>query len=359
MYKSKFTTKGIKKIDYLLYISSFLSLLMIILLLTSSKSISYNIDKTKKNIFLEENEFTVDLNKKYNEIMSVHDTSKESIEAKDRERTDTVKISKKIKIIKEVGDSILKKNKIQDKKLEEIKKIINKKLLYKKSDIVNNKYKLNNQNPKISYIVKRGDNLWKISKKFNISINDIVDLNNIKNPNLIVPGQKILISSNKFNHLKINSSVIPSKKNKITKISKIKKRKKFKFIWPLKGRITSEFGVRRSPYNKKMEFHTGIDVACKLGRNFTAAERGKVIFCGIKGGYGKAILIQHKNGYKTFYAHALLTYVKTGQYVEKNQVIGRVGNTGLSTGPHLHFEIRKYDVAIDPTTLINKRLLFY
>lgn len=359
MYKSKFTTKGVKKIDYLLYISSFLSLLMIVLLLTSSKSISYNVDKTKKNIFLEESDFTVDLNKKYNEVMSLNDTNKKDTETEDRKKTDIVTTSKKIKIIKKVGNSILKKNKTHNKKLEEIKKIINKNLLYEKSDIVDNKYKLNNQNSKISYIVKRGDNLWKISKKFNILINDIIDLNNIKNPNLIVPGQKILISSNKFKLLKINSFIIPSKKNKNTKISKIKKRKKFKFVWPLKGRISSEFGVRRSPYNKKMEFHTGIDVACKLGKNFTAAERGKVIFCGIKGGYGKAILIQHKNGYKTFYAHALLTYVKTGQYVEKNQVIGRVGNTGLSTGPHLHFEIRKYDVAIDPTTLINKRLLFY
>ncbi|MBU1076553.1 MAG: LysM peptidoglycan-binding domain-containing M23 family metallopeptidase, partial [Spirochaetes bacterium] len=216
---------------------------------------------------------------------------------------------------------------------------------------------INKNSEEVYYTVKQKDNLWKISKKFDIHVNDLVEANKIKDPNIIIPGQKLLIPEGKSSDLDL-SSISLSQQNMNNTIP-VRKNQKFKLTWPLKGRITSEFGVRRSPYNKKMEFHTGMDIASKLGKDFEAAERGKVVFSGIQGGYGKTILIRHKNGYSTFYAHALLSYVKTGQYVERGQVIGRVGNTGLSTGPHLHFEIRKNNIAIDPSTIINKRLLFY
>ena len=330
--------KNMKKIDYLLYISSFLSLSMIIILLTSSSSISYNINKKDNTSSYTIQSYTFDQDKRKNKNLD-----KQEVNAKyNNEQIDLI-------------DKTIEKNK------ESIKKILNQ--TDESINIESSIQPVKNIERKVCkvYIVKKGDNLWKIAKKNNITISAILKKNKIKNANLIFQGQKIIIPADEY--IDVSNKIIHRSTKKITQkkhynISK-KINKKFKFFWPLKGRVSSEFGVRRSPYNKKMEFHTGIDIAAKLGKNFRAAERGKVTFEGIKGGYGKTIIIQHKNGYKTLYAHALLTFVKNGQHVEKGQLIGRVGNTGLSTGPHLHFEIRKFNVAIDPVTLINKRYLYY
>ena len=87
-----------------------------------------------------------------------------------------------------------------------------------------------------------------------------------------------------------------------------------------------------------------------------ASSNGKVIFAGRKGGYGKMIMISHKNGFTTRYGHLSLFFVKINQYVKAGQIIGRVGSTGLSTGPHLHFEVRKYGRAVNPLKYIGKQI---
>lgn len=327
---------------------------MIVILLTSSKSISYDIDKNNK--VQNDNEYVFSVNED-NENSSKIIPNKLNV----NEFNDKFSLEEK-------KDDLEEKIGKTDKFINKDKKIILEKENNKEFDSLdkNNTLKpkknIKTQKNENKYIIKKGDNLWNIARKYDISLNRLLKYNNINNPNLIHPGQALIIpSTSVIKNIKTDTISYNKKNNKVKSTRRIKKKysKKFKFIWPAKGRITSEFGVRRSPYNKKMEFHTGIDIACKLGKNFTAAERGKVIFSGIRRGYGKTIIIQHKNGYKTVYAHALLSLVKTGQYVEKGQLIGRVGNTGLSTGPHLHFEIRKHNVALDPTTKINKRLLYY
>jgi len=113
-----------------------------------------------------------------------------------------------------------------------------------------------------------------------------------------------------------------------------------KLLRPVPGVIESGFGPRVHPITGKTRMHTGLDMHGDAGTPIRAAEDGKVIFSGLKGGYGKAIMIDHGGGMVTLYAHQSKLLVKEGQRVAAGDVIGLIGSTGLSTGPHLHFEVR-------------------
>ncbi|MBN2442001.1 MAG: M23 family metallopeptidase [Spirochaetales bacterium] len=122
-----------------------------------------------------------------------------------------------------------------------------------------------------------------------------------------------------------------------------------KFIFPLpKGRITSVFGRRQSPFTGHKEVHNGIDIGAKEGSDVLAARAGKVIKCGYDKIYGNYVLIAHDEGYQSFYGHLKDFYVHLHMKVYSGMVIGRVGTTGRSTGPHLHFEIKKNGSYKDP-----------
>lgn len=112
------------------------------------------------------------------------------------------------------------------------------------------------------------------------------------------------------------------------------------FVWPVKGRISSSFGYRTHPIYGVSKMHTGIDIAVSWGTGIEAADSGTVIFAGWRGGYGKAIMISHGNGLVSLYAHQSSLLVGKGETVARGQEIGRIGSTGYSTGPHLHFEVR-------------------
>lgn len=121
-----------------------------------------------------------------------------------------------------------------------------------------------------------------------------------------------------------------------------------KYIWPVRGQIVQNFGWRIHPILRKRQFHTGLDIAVEYGRPILAADSGVVIFSGYNGGYGKMLLIDHGSGFSTLYGHASALLVDKGQTVVKGQVVAKVGTTGLSTGPHLHFEIRKNGTPVNP-----------
>lgn len=124
-------------------------------------------------------------------------------------------------------------------------------------------------------------------------------------------------------------------------------------LWPVEGRVTSEFGWRRNPITKRgNEFHEGIDIAARPGTPVKAAADGKVVFAGYRSGWGRVLLIDHGNGYQTQYAHNSSLLVKAGEQVKKGQIVARVGNTGRSTGAHLDFRIIKNGEAIDPRLLL-------
>jgi len=128
-------------------------------------------------------------------------------------------------------------------------------------------------------------------------------------------------------------------------------------IVPLRyTRISSKFNLKRfHPILKRYRAHLGTDFAAPTGRKVHATADGKVIHKGRKGGYGKTIMIQHKNGLRSLYAHlnSYNTKIKVGQYVKQGRYIGRVGSTGRSTGPHLHFGIYKNGRAVDPQKMLS------
>lgn len=124
------------------------------------------------------------------------------------------------------------------------------------------------------------------------------------------------------------------------------------FMWPIAGAISSGFGYRRHPIHKRSLMHTGLDIAGPNGGAVRAADGGQVISAGWKGGYGKAIMINHgnRNGKNlvTLYGHLSRISVSVGQNVSKGEVIGYEGSTGYSTGPHLHFEVRVDGAPVNP-----------
>ena len=113
------------------------------------------------------------------------------------------------------------------------------------------------------------------------------------------------------------------------------------FVHPVDGRITSGFGVRRDPFTEKHKFHKGIDIACGIGTRVVASAEGTVVFAGTKKGYGKTVIIEHRNGYRTLYGHLSKIQVKNGDKVKQGARIALSGMTGRATGPHLHFEVRR------------------
>ncbi len=121
---------------------------------------------------------------------------------------------------------------------------------------------------------------------------------------------------------------------------------------PVTGYITSRYGRRVDPLNDKKAFHSGIDFRGKYGDKIRATAHGKVVYAGRNGGFGKFIKIDHGNGYTTSFAHMKKVEVKKGQYVKQGQVIGRVGSSGRSTGPHLHYEISRNGKTINPYRFI-------
>lgn len=120
-------------------------------------------------------------------------------------------------------------------------------------------------------------------------------------------------------------------------------------IKPLEGPLTSGFGLRHHPLYGRQHFHHGVDIAARTGSRVMATGDGIVSFAGYERGYGQKIVISHGYGFTTLYAHLSKALVRQGQRVRRGEVIALSGNTGISTGPHLHYEVHKEGIRTDPT----------
>lgn len=123
-------------------------------------------------------------------------------------------------------------------------------------------------------------------------------------------------------------------------------------LWPARGWVTSDFGLRLDPYTAQRIMHRGIDIANRHGTPVVAPADAIVVFSGVEGGYGKVLVLDHGFGVKTRYAHLAEMNVALGEKVKRGQRIGAVGNTGRSTGPHLHYEVRVNGISENPRKFI-------
>ena len=119
-------------------------------------------------------------------------------------------------------------------------------------------------------------------------------------------------------------------------------------VWPVRGWLTSRYGYRKNPYGGGTKLHAGIDIAAPRGTPVVAPSDGHVIFAGYHTAYGNLVVIDHGYGLSTKYAHMSRLHVRVGQRVHANELIGRVGNTGRSTGPHMHFEVHQDGASVNP-----------
>ena len=123
-------------------------------------------------------------------------------------------------------------------------------------------------------------------------------------------------------------------------------------VWPLEARISSSFGWRKDPISGTKLFHEGIDLAAEEGTDVKAVMAGRVQITDDQKGYGKVVVLDHGHGFTTLYAHNRDIIVKAGDWVTKGSSIAKVGSTGRSTGPHLHFEVRRDGKKLDPENFL-------
>jgi murein DD-endopeptidase MepM/ murein hydrolase activator NlpD len=123
-------------------------------------------------------------------------------------------------------------------------------------------------------------------------------------------------------------------------------------IWPVKGWLTSSFGYRSSPFTGRRELHQGLDIATRSGTPIIAPADGLVVFAGREGGFGNMIIIDHGYGITTRFGHCSSLEAKLGQKVQRGDVIARIGSTGRSTGPHVHYEVAVNGVSVNPSRYI-------
>jgi bla regulator protein BlaR1 len=152
------------------------------------------------------------------------------------------------------------------------------------------------------------------------------------------------------------SAKIQATETKSEEVTETTPAENIEWLWPLDNkykRISSSYGNKMHPVLKKETFHSGIDIPAPRGNDIKSTRSGKVIFSGEIGGYGRTIIIDHGDGYATFYAHTSELLVNRDDAISAGTIIAKVGSTGRSTGSHLHFEIRKDGKTLDPLTLVS------
>jgi murein DD-endopeptidase MepM/ murein hydrolase activator NlpD len=189
----------------------------------------------------------------------------------------------------------------------------------------------------IYHIVRPGQSLADISRAYGASIQDILKTNALGESMTLKPGDILYLPGGAYLTLQdvrwiaLNSLTLQKG-----------------FMKPTTGRFSEAFGERIDPISHKPEFHGGLDLAPGKGARVFASQDGQVLYAGIRAGYGRLIILDHGEGLTSWYAHLDEILVKPRQQVKRGDLIGKVGNTGHATGPHLHFEIRLHGKPQNP-----------
>ncbi len=182
----------------------------------------------------------------------------------------------------------------------------------------------------VPHTVQKGESLESIAASYNVPLSDILDANDLQTA-LIKPGQQLFIPGAEISEYTYKRAMGTL------------------FVYPSQGRLTSGFGYRLDPFTGIRRMHYGIDLANDVGTPVRATMGGTVAVTGNQiRGYGKYVVVKHKYGFQSLYGHLDSIGVRQGQYVSQGQQLGTIGNTGRSTGPHLHFAIYKNNAPVDP-----------
>ncbi|HCJ11228.1 MAG TPA: hypothetical protein DHW14_08735 [Clostridiales bacterium] len=187
----------------------------------------------------------------------------------------------------------------------------------------------------VLHTVQPGDTVSALAEKYGVEPDVIVQANALDDPEALEPGTEVIIPG--ATPTIVRTVIVGGRAVAIYG----------EYRWPVLGPVTSYYGPRWG------RFHHGIDIGAPYGSYIRAARAGRVVFAGWKGGYGYTVILDHGDGVTTLYAHASRLLVRYGQWVETGQVIAKVGSTGYSTGPHLHFEVRVNGVSVNPLFILN------
>lgn len=209
----------------------------------------------------------------------------------------------------------------------------------------------------VTHQVQKGQTLYRIAKTYDVSVDELMDANRIDDPRdlkigelLYVPGARVRRDVTPFDSPEpeaqarvavTNATVAPEKEKRQSRVAPVG-RGNGSLDWPLRGVLYARFG------KKGKELHDGIDLAAPAGLPVKTAAPGTVIFAGDQKGYGLIVIVEHDSGLITLYAHNRDLRVKTGQKIRDGQVVATVGDSGRTSGPHLHFEVRKDGHPVDP-----------
>jgi lipoprotein NlpD len=196
----------------------------------------------------------------------------------------------------------------------------------------------------VYHVVERHQTLYRICKTYEVDIHEVATINGITDHSKIQTGQRVFIpGARKVLKVEIVIDDVAAEQVETERERPKTVYKQMDFIWPVEGRLGDGFE------DNERERHQGIDIRASQGTPIKASGPGTVIYSGntIRG-YGNMVILRHSKEYVTVYAHNQVNLVEEGTRIEKGQVIGKVGQTGRATGPHLHFEIRRDNKPVDP-----------
>ena len=186
------------------------------------------------------------------------------------------------------------------------------------------------------HVVRKGETVYRIAKTYGIEVRDLMEVNDLADPRQLKVGMELFIPGavRPLDVPPLPPGAVPEPEPEPQALPRAPP-KDPSLRWPLQGVLYSRFGVRQG------QRHDGIDIAAPEGTPVLAAAAGTVVYTGRQSGYGAIVILRHQNGLVTLYAHNSAVLVKEGDEVAAGTPIARVGQSGRTTGPHLHFEVRE------------------